>query len=243
MSKTTREDLVLLARDMFRDQGYAGFSMGDLAEQAGIRKASLYSRFTGKDDLAREALLLTLAELAAIALEEGDTKTRYRSLLDGIADHLVTARRCIGLHLLYGGTAEIAPANRAFFADLSRLCETALGDALPPETARQLAEDSLSALEGATLWLILRGDAAPMQRAIESLMMTLDVLIGPSDADLPDPAEAKAVRRILSRYAPETRSGSAAETALAAEIARLEDDLLTVRAALAGQIAAESCFL
>lgn len=244
MAKTTRDTLIALARDMFRDQGYGGFSMGDLAARAGIRKASLYTRFSGKDELAREALTLTLSELRAMSPVGGDVRTRYRQLLDGIASYLATARRCIGLHLLYGSSDDIAAASGTFFADLCSSCETVLLEALPPDQARALAQDSLSALEGATLWLALRGDAEPMRRSVEALMLTLDALLPePGEPDISDDAEAQAARRVLSRYPQADRSGSRAETALAAEIARLEDDLLTVRAALAGQIAAESCFL
>lgn len=190
MTKTTRETIIAHARDMFRDRGYAGFSMGDLANRAGLRKASLYSRFAGKDELAREALALSLAELAAIPVS-GDTCARYRALLEGIAAQLVLARRCIGLHLLYDTTStEIAAANHAFFAELLALCCRTLQDALPPDTARKLAEDSLAALEGATLWLILNGDEAPMRRAVAAQLARLNALMAceSNGADRPAPA-------------------------------------------------------
>lgn len=250
MAKTTRDAIIAEARTMFRDLGYAGFSMGELALRVGVRKASLYTRFSGKDELAHEALALTLTELTAIAAEGQTLAARYRALLEGIADHLAGARRCIGLHLLYGDAgADVATANRAFFEQLLTLCRAVLEHELPSDIAAKLAEDSLGALEGATMWLILNDDRAPMQRAIDSLLITVVALA----ADVKDGAKAKDpanatedigdAARIISRYPAETRSGSPAEMKLAAEVARLEGDLLTVRAALAGQIAAESCFL
>ncbi|MDO5706958.1 MAG: helix-turn-helix domain-containing protein [Paracoccus sp. (in: a-proteobacteria)] len=184
MTKTTRPALIALARDLFRSHGYAGFSMADLAAQAGLRKASLYSHVTGKDELAVESLALTLTELAAITTTGGDLLARYRALLTGIAAHLTTGRRCIGLHLLYGAVPPpVADANRRFFQALNGLCADLLADALPPDTARAMAQDSIAALEGATIWLILDDDPAPMRRAIDALMLTLAALAGQIEAE------------------------------------------------------------
>lgn len=215
MAKTTRDKIVQQARDMFRDLGYAGFSMGDLAISLGIRKASLYSRFAGKDELAQAAIALTLTELGAIAAAGTTWQDRYRALLTGIGDYLTASRRCIGLHMLYGaGSENLAGANRDFFAGLLAACTDILSAALPPDQARMLAEDSISAIEGATIWLILNDDAGPMQRAIDAVLITAEN---------------------LANSAPDSQR-------MADEIQRLEGDVLTLRAALAGQIEAESCF-
>lgn len=218
MAKTTRDQIISDARDMFRDQGYAGFSMGDLADRLGIRKASLYSRFSGKDELAHEAMALTLRELNAIAASGAAWQDRYRALLTGIGGYLRDSRRCLGLQMLYGADGgAMAGINRDFFAALLDRCAAILAEALPADQARMLAEDSIGAIEGATIWLILNDDAGPMQRAIDAILITAEHLAGPSE-----PAQTQA--------------------RMAAEIARLEGDVLTLRAALAGQIEAESCF-
>ncbi|MDO5631704.1 MAG: helix-turn-helix domain-containing protein [Paracoccus sp. (in: a-proteobacteria)] len=209
MTKTSRETLIALARDIFRDHGYAGFSMGDLAAQAGLRKASLYSRFSGKDELAVAALGLTLTQLQALTVTGDDLPARYRALLDGIAGHLTAGRRCVGLHLLYGDVPPpVADANRQFFNGLLTLCTDLLAQALPADLARSMAQDSIAALQGATVWLLLENDAAPMGRAIDALMVTVETLTGD------DPQ--------------------------AAEIAALNDQVLPLRTALAGQIKAEA---
>ncbi|MFO1163968.1 MAG: helix-turn-helix domain-containing protein [Paracoccus sp. (in: a-proteobacteria)] len=251
MAKTTRDAIIVEARAMFRDLGYAGFSMGELARRVGVQKASLYTRFSGKDELARAALSLTLSELTAIAAPGPTLCMRYRALLEGIADYLGGAKRCIGLHLLYDGAGDdgILTANRAFFDELLALCRAVLATGLAAEVAEKLAEDSLGALEGATMWLILNDDPAPMQRAIDSLLITVAALVadagdGAGDIGAGDAAgDMGDAARIMSRYPAEIRSGSEAERKLVAEVARLEGELLTARAALAGQIAAESCFL
>ncbi len=227
---------------MFCDLGYAGFSMGALARRIGVRKASLYTRSSGKKELVRESLALTLSELTAIATTRQTLCKCYRALLEGIADYLVGARRCIGLHLLYGDAgADVAAANRAFFGELLTLCRTVLE--LAADIAVRRAEDGLGTLEGATMWLILNDGPAPMQRAIDSPLITVVALAADERASRGGAAVAGDVARIMSRYPAEMRSDSEAEMKLAAEVDRLEEELLTVHAALVGQIAAENCFL
>lgn len=182
MAKTTRDEIIEAARLLFRDKGYSGFSMGELADSVGLRKASLYSRFSGKDELAREALALTISELEGIGTYGANWLERYRTLLEGLADHLISARRCLGLHMLYGSPeGEIARANRDFFERLVGLCTAVLEERLPPDEAKALAEDSITALEGATLWLILNQDDAPMRRAVESIIYTASALEEPAE--------------------------------------------------------------
>ena len=56
------ENIVDEARELFRNRGYAGMSMQDLAERVGLKKPSLYTRFASKESLVPEVLALTLAE-------------------------------------------------------------------------------------------------------------------------------------------------------------------------------------
>ncbi|WP_158807662.1 TetR/AcrR family transcriptional regulator, partial [Beijerinckia sp. L45] len=60
--KTTLQAIVLEARELFRDRGYDGMSMADLAARVGLKKASLYTRFPSKESLVGEVLTLTLDE-------------------------------------------------------------------------------------------------------------------------------------------------------------------------------------
>jgi AcrR family transcriptional regulator len=58
-----------VAVDYLADRGYDRCSLSDIAELAGMRKASLYSHFTSKDDLITAVLTLALTEERAF-LEE-----------------------------------------------------------------------------------------------------------------------------------------------------------------------------
>jgi len=53
---TTREQILGVARDLIQTRSYLGFSFQDVADQVGIRKASLYHHFPTKESLGVEVL-------------------------------------------------------------------------------------------------------------------------------------------------------------------------------------------
>ena len=53
---TTREQIVRIARELIQTRSYLGFSFQDVADQVGIRKASLYHHFPTKEALGIEVL-------------------------------------------------------------------------------------------------------------------------------------------------------------------------------------------
>src|ERR1700761_2980996 len=52
MSGNAREDILAAAKLVAQARGYAGLNFRDLAEQVGIKAASIYYHFPGKADLA-----------------------------------------------------------------------------------------------------------------------------------------------------------------------------------------------
>lgn len=59
-SVTTRERILRAAAALFRQQGFNGTSMQDLAKAVGLTKSSLYHHFPSKDALLLEILELTV---------------------------------------------------------------------------------------------------------------------------------------------------------------------------------------
>jgi len=53
---TTREQILQVARELIQTRSYLGFSFQDVADQVGIRKASLYHHFPTKEALGVEVL-------------------------------------------------------------------------------------------------------------------------------------------------------------------------------------------
>lgn len=47
----TKSDILTQSLELFMEKGYDGASMSDIAAATGIKKASLYAHFTGKEDI------------------------------------------------------------------------------------------------------------------------------------------------------------------------------------------------
>jgi len=52
-AEATRQLLVSVARDLFTEHGYAGTSVEDIIQRAGVTRGALYHHFAGKDALFR----------------------------------------------------------------------------------------------------------------------------------------------------------------------------------------------
>ncbi|MBB6244031.1 TetR/AcrR family transcriptional regulator [Rhodanobacter sp. MP1X3] len=172
--KTTLDQIVVEARELFRERGYAGASMQDLAERVGLKKASLYTRFPSKEALVEPVLALTLEEtFADLDDDANDWLGSYEAVLKRIAAALTDRARCVGLHLAYGVQAD-APdalsAVRKYFAALRDGLAAILKHPLSAKRATTVATDALVRLEGATLWTVIANDPQPMQRALKALI-------------------------------------------------------------------------
>ncbi len=77
-----REDLLSLARSAFAEGGYAGTSMSAIADQAGLRKASLFHHFPNKEALYLEILGAISGDLGRLVLEAGLDHGDFLSRLD-----------------------------------------------------------------------------------------------------------------------------------------------------------------
>jgi AcrR family transcriptional regulator len=85
---STKDRLSVEAARLFAERGYHGTSIGDLAEALGIRKASVYSHISGKEDLLNE-IALAGATAFHLALDQ---------IPDG-GDPLERLRLALGAHL------------------------------------------------------------------------------------------------------------------------------------------------
>lgn len=172
--KVTKDEIVAAARQLFREKGYAGASMQDLASLVGLRKASLYMRFPNKESLVPEVLALTLRDTFPNAqLMAGPWQVAYEAAIGGIAANLSTGKRCVGLHLAYGvgdDTPVAKEAVRDFFQSLRAFLSDILVRAMPRETADTVAADALIRLEGATLLITVFDDTESMQRTARAVI-------------------------------------------------------------------------
>lgn len=181
--KVTRDEIVAAARELFREKGYAGASMQDLADRIGLKKASLYMRFSNKEALVPEVLdaLLheTLSQAKSGAL--GDPwQLTYEKALRAIAGNLAERKRCVGLHLAYGVSNETPAAKEAvrnFFQTLREELSSILSSAMPSDRAEHVASDALARIEGATLLVAVFGEKAAMERAVQACRRDADAAV------------------------------------------------------------------
>lgn len=172
--KVAKADIILAARELFREKGYAGASMQDLADRVGLRKASLYMRFPNKEALVAEVLNITLDEMFLdCVMERADWDSDYEFIVRSMATTLNHRKRCVGLHLAYGvgdDTPAAKAAVRVFFQSYRDRLTEILSRAIPREIAVVLAADALVRIEGATLLLSLFDDLGAMNRAVDAVL-------------------------------------------------------------------------
>jgi TetR/AcrR family transcriptional regulator len=88
-SRTTAEKILDAAEDLFAKKGYSATSLGDVADEVGIRSPSLYNHFRNKEALY-QAVLDRLMDSFAIPLEE---LTRTEVTQDRVMEWLDTVVR------------------------------------------------------------------------------------------------------------------------------------------------------
>ena len=77
-SEETRERLLDAAAKVFRDKGYAGARLADIAERAGMHTPGVYYYFPSKEDLVEEVLRVGVAR--ARDIDRHFTAGRYPGL-------------------------------------------------------------------------------------------------------------------------------------------------------------------
>ncbi len=81
---SSRERIVEIARRLFIEEGYLGVSMQQIADIAGLRKASLYHHFRSKDslfaDVMAEMMDRILLEFAEVDLDDGPIEEQLRQI-------------------------------------------------------------------------------------------------------------------------------------------------------------------
>lgn len=68
-SDTTKDQILLVAEELFAQKGFAGVRTHEIAERAGVNKALIYYYFESKEKLLREVLQKILFELISLSNE------------------------------------------------------------------------------------------------------------------------------------------------------------------------------
>ncbi len=162
---------------LFRDAGYAGASLTDIAEATGLQKSSMYHRFPGgKQQMAAEVVTATGHRFAADVLRPlggtGDATSRIRAVARNLSAFYEQGTRSCLLDTLSVGegsdaaSTQLAEALAGWTAAFAAFAREA-GASGSEATAR--AQDAIAAIEGALVIARVSGDRAPFARTLKRL--------------------------------------------------------------------------
>ena len=164
--RDTRRELLNLAETLVRTRGYNGFSYRDLAEQIGIKTASIHYHFPAKSDLGealieneREVFARNLAQLDAA---EKDPRRRLERFIELFQASTIGCdnRMCLGAMLAVEQETlpdAVGQAVRRLFADNEAWIAKLLEEGRKKRqfrfkgSAEAVARSLFSSLEGALL--------------------------------------------------------------------------------------------
>ena len=186
----TEEKILDACRDLIQKRGYHGFSFADVAEEVGIRKASIYYYFPAKAELGQKTVSRYRDGMRAMREEWAEAEDfDVLAALDSYMEPIVTLGQTPGASCLcgvLGGEFQSLPSIvqdevSDFFEEhlrtLSRLFEIGRdrgefqfnGD---PEVVAKVA---FSMIEGSMLIKRTRGDADVFGEVIENLRTFLGI--------------------------------------------------------------------
>lgn len=90
-----RDEILNAAQALMVEKGFAAMSMDELAAEVGISKPTLYSHFTGKDDLVAAVATRAMEQLIAVAEEDPHNRTPLDRLV-------LLLRHSIQMHAVKG---------------------------------------------------------------------------------------------------------------------------------------------
>lgn len=185
---TTRERIIDAARLLVQEGSYQGLTFRDVAEQVGIRKASVYHHFESKDALAIAMLDHALAGFSDWARRMESQSPRQK--LEAFCFTFYGSYLDAGNKLCPGGAFTAAwpglsdalrhAVNRLFDAQ-ARFLRAALAQAYqdagspPPDDPDDVAAWIMSNIQGAIITARARGDAALFERLCERTLQHLDL--------------------------------------------------------------------
>jgi TetR/AcrR family transcriptional regulator, transcriptional repressor for nem operon len=178
MSSSSKEAILAAARRAAQAHGYGGLNFRDLADEVGIKAASIYYHFPSKADLgaavARRYWEDTAAALESMLAETSDPVRCLRRYPDVFRKSLKTDNRiclCSFMAAEYDDLPEAVKKEVQTFADvnvawLSRVLSAAA--VVSPEESEPRARAIFAAVAGAQLMARSRSDISLFDSLIDS---------------------------------------------------------------------------
>lgn len=177
MSVNVREAILEAARKAAQSHGYSGLNFRDLAEQVGIKSASVHYHFPTKADLgvavARRYWENTARELEELSTASKDSEQALHAYPGIFRKSLESENRlclCSFMAAEYDDLPEAVKVEVQAFADVNVawLEKTLVAAHVDPEKARARARASFSAIAGAQLMARSRADLGLFDSLVET---------------------------------------------------------------------------
>lgn len=178
---TDRASAVPALAEAFREHGFEGATLATLSKATGLGKGSLYNFFPGGKEEMMEAVLENIdgwfAKAVFSPLEEAsDPPAAITSMFDDVTAYFRSGQRvcvvgCLGLNS--AGEA-FAVAVRGYFVRwISALAHCLEAGKVAPSLAAELAEETVSGIQGAIVLARALGDEASFLRIVDRLRASL----------------------------------------------------------------------
>ena len=176
-SPSSSDKILAAATRIAQSRGYGGLNLRALAEQVGIKAASLYHHFPSKADLAaavaRRYAEDSAATLEALAVDAGSPAASLRRYPDTFRRSLENGNRiclCSFMTAEYDDLPASVQVEVQAFADINVawLGEVLQAAGMKPEAARLRARAIFAAVSGAQLMARGRADIALFDSLIDN---------------------------------------------------------------------------
>src|SRR5580704_19079889 len=151
-AETNRTSLLQAASRLFREKGFDGVGVAEVAKEAGLTHGALYAHFPSKDALAAEAFSDGIAHRLKSMRRRKRTFEEYLDAMFSIEHRDNLANGCpmtaSASEIARQGTAVAASFARAFKEKVVRL-EASIKERMPASERRHLAVSALAAQIGA----------------------------------------------------------------------------------------------
>lgn len=150
---TRKEQIHQTAKELFRDKGYVGSSMRDLAQRVGIEASSLYNHFKSKEELLQN-ICFDLADQFMEAIQEVNDE-KYDSASDwlkhAMKNHLKVVTNNLEASAVFLNewrflTGEAMDKYLLFRKDYSKMYKTALKNGVQKGEFRETLNPNLTAI-------------------------------------------------------------------------------------------------
>ncbi|MBB6308222.1 TetR/AcrR family transcriptional regulator [Xanthobacter tagetidis] len=180
----TTDDAALLTRlaEVFRRTGFSGASLERLAQEAGLRKASLYHRFPGgKQQMAEQVLDSSRdafrAQVLAPLDAPGAPRARLDAALAGLDAFYAGGQRACLLNMLAPQGREDGPFAERIKGSLERtvaaFAALAAEAGHPPDAARRRAVRAVMMIQGSLVMARALGSHTPFRQMLDDLPQEL----------------------------------------------------------------------